>query len=304
MFGVDLFFVISGFIMVTVTRKKFQQPEQAFTFLYHRVSRIYPLYWFYSLVVLVIFLVQPSLVNSSQNNQINLLASFLLLPQQHLPLLMVGWTLVHEIYFYLVFFFLLFLPQKYFTAGLTVWTSSILLLQFQISPNSSPVLHLIAHPLTLEFIGGCLLAVLTTRTKSSMSAHLSFCAALIILIVAVLTFMLQWQSTGLIEPPGWQRILFLGLPALLIVYFLIRAEQQHLVLPEPLSRIGDISYSIYLSHLLTLNLIGRIWACFAVDTAGDNWLVLPIMCIAVLAVGAVSYARIERPMITATRKIA
>ncbi|MEA2116633.1 MAG: acyltransferase, partial [Thermodesulfobacteriota bacterium] len=93
MFGVDLFFVISGFVMVTVSRGKFQQPRQAATFLYHRISRIYPMYWFYSLLVLAVFLLQPSFVNSSQFGQVNILASFLLLPQKHLPLLMVGWTL-------------------------------------------------------------------------------------------------------------------------------------------------------------------------------------------------------------------
>ena len=304
MFGVDLFFVISGFVMVTVTRGKFGRPGQAFTFLYHRISRIYPLYWFYSLLVLAIFLLQPTLVNSSQGNQANLLASFLLLPQQQMPLLMVGWTLVHEIYFYLIFFLLLFLPQKYLLAGLAAWTTGILLLSLQTTPASLPVLQLISHPLTLEFIGGCLLAVLTSKIQSAISAATTLAAALLIFAAAILCFMYQWQTTGLIEPPGLQRVLYLGIPALLIVYFLVRAEQQQLILPEPLCRIGDISYSIYLSHLLTFNLIGRIWAGFAVDSTKDNWLVLPVMVAGVLIVGAVSYSRIERPMIAWSRKIA
>ena len=304
MFGVDLFFVISGFVMVTVTRKKFQQPRQAFTFLYHRVSRIYPLYWFYSLLVLAIFLFQPSLVNSSQGNQVNILASFLLLPQQQLPLLMVGWTLVHEIYFYLVFFIFLFLPEKRLIAALGLWITVILLFQFQITSAAPPALRLISHPLTLEFIGGCLLAVLTAGKKSSLAAGFSLLAALLILTAAILCFVLQWQTTGLIEPPGWWRIVIMGVPALLIVYCLVQAEQQHLVLPGPLCRIGDISYSIYLSHVLILNFIGRIWAGFATDATVDNWLILPIMLLAVIAVGFVSYIRVERPMIAISRKIA
>lgn len=304
MFGVDLFFVISGFVMVTVTRGKFQQPGQAFIFLYHRGSRIYPLYWFYSLLVLGVFLIQPALVNSSQGSQTNLLASFLLLPQQHLPLLMVGWTLVHEIYFYLVFFLLLFLPKKYFLAGLGLWTAFILLLHSQTTTSSSPVLQLIGHPLTLEFIGGCLLAMLTNRWQNPLSAKVSLGTALLIFTTAVFEFILQWQTTGLVEPPGWQRVFFLGIPALFIVYFLVSAEQQQYILPKPLCRIGDISYSIYLSHLLTLNFIGRIWAGVAADSTIDNWLVLPIMLTAVIGVGAVSYSQIERPMITASRKIA
>ncbi len=304
MFGVDLFFVISGFVMVTVTRGKFQRPGQAFTFLYHRVSRIYPLYWFYSLLVLAIFLYQPSLVNNSQANQVDIAASFLLLPQQHLPLLMVGWTLVHEIYFYLVFFLFLFLPEKFLPAGLVLWTTAIVLLHPLAIPGNDPLLQLVLHPLTLEFIGGCLLASGTVRRKKIPAVCCSLSAALLIFITAVIAFMLKWQGAELINPSGWQRIFFLGIPAILIVFFLIQAEQRHFVLPGSLCRIGDISYSIYLSHVLTLNLLGRIWAGFAVDTTIDNLIVLPIMLLSVIAVGYISYVRIERPMIALSRKIA
>ena len=304
MFGVDLFFVISGFVMVTVTRGKFQQPRQAFIFLYHRISRIYPLYWFYSLLVLAVFLLQPSFVNSSQGGQVNILASFLLLPQQYLPLLMVGWTLVHEIYFYLVFFLLLFLPEKHLISGIGLWTAVILLFRLQIVPDSPPALRLISHPLTIEFIGGCLLAVFTAKRKSTLPAAFSLFLSVLIFSAAILGFVLQWQTTGLVEPPGWWRILIMGVPALLIVYCLVQAEQQHLVLPGPLTRIGDISYSIYLSHVLTLSLIGRIWAEFATDTTVDNWFVLPFMLLSVVAVGLVSYVKVERPMIAVSRKIA
>jgi len=304
MFGVDLFFVISGFVMVTVSKGKFQQTRQAVIFLYHRVSRIYPLYGIYSLLVLAVFLYQPSLINNTQGNQVNIGASFFLLPQQHLPLLMVGWTLVHEMYFYLIFFLFLFLPEKFLLAGLGLWTIGILLLQQPAAADSSPALHLISHPLTMEFVGGCLLAVFTSRAKKTPAALFSLSAALLIFITAVICFMLQWQTTGLIEPPGWQRVLLLGIPALLIVYFLIKAEQRHFILPGPLCRIGDISYSIYLSHVLTLNLLGRIWAGFATDATLDNLIVLPIMLLSVIAVGYISYIQIERPMIAISRRIA
>ncbi len=304
MFGVDLFFVISGFVMVTVTRGKFQYPAQALTFLYHRVSRIYPLYWFYSLLILALFLLHPSLVNSSQGNLVNIPASFLLFPQQHLPLLMVGWTLVHEVYFYLVFFLLLFLPERFLLTGLAIWTTAVVLLHSRISPGISPALDLISHPLTLEFIGGCLLAVICTRRQSRLPARLSLAVALLIFIAAVIGYMFHWQATGLLEPPGWQRILIMGVPALLIVYLVVQAELKNLVLPGPLCRIGDISYSVYLSHVLTLNLVGRIWATFATDTTADNWLVLPLMLLTVIAVGFISYTRVERPLIVLSRKIA
>ena len=304
MFGVDLFFVISGFVMVTVTRGKFQQPRQAVTFLYHRISRIYPLYWFYSLLVLAVFLLQPSFVNSSQSGQVNILASFLILPQKHLPLLMVGWTLVHEMYFYLVFFLLLFLPEKHLVKGIGLWTAIILFLQLYITPDTSPALRLISHPLTIEFVGGCLLALFISRKKSTLSAPFFLLSARFIFAASIFSYILYWQTTGQVEPAGWWRILIMGIPAIIIIFCLVRAEQRNVVLPGPLCKIGDASYSIYLSHVLTLSLIGRIWAEFSSDSTVDNWLVLPFMLLSVVAVGTVSYSLVERRMIAVSRKIA
>ena len=304
MFGVDLFFVISGFVMVTVTRGKFQQSRQAFTFLYHRISRIYPLYWFYSLLVLVAFLLQPSFVNSSQFGQVNILASFLILPQKHLPLLMVGWTLVHEMYFYLIFFLLLFFPEKQLVKCIGLWTAIIVFLQLYITPDSSPALRLISHPLTIEFIGGCLLAICTRQKKNTFSAPFFLLSALFLFVASILSYILYWQTTGHVEPLGWWRILIMGIPAILIIFCLVRAEHKNFVLPGPLCRIGDASYSIYLSHVLTLSLIGRIWAEFSSDSTADNWFALPFMLLSVVAVGYISYVTVERPMIAASRKIA
>ena len=84
MSGVDLFFVISGFVMVTVTRGWFRKDGALAHFLYHRFKRIYPIYWFYSLLILAIFLLKPDMVNSSQGGNVNIISSFLLLPQNQL----------------------------------------------------------------------------------------------------------------------------------------------------------------------------------------------------------------------------
>src|ERR1700757_1478274 len=94
--GVDLFFVISGFIMVAVAGRDRGPIE----FLWRRVTRIYPTYWLVSLAVLATALLAPTLVNSSITTPISLWRSFLLIPDRTFPLLAVGWTLVYEMYFY------------------------------------------------------------------------------------------------------------------------------------------------------------------------------------------------------------
>ena len=304
MFGVDLFFVISGLVMVTVTRNKFQQPRQALRFLYHRISRIYPLYWFYSLLVLAVFLYSPSMVNSSQGGRVDILASFLILPQQQWPLLMVGWTLVHEMYFYFVFFLMLFLPEKHLVKGLAAWTAVIVLLQLNIPTASGPTLRLVSHPLTIEFIGGCLIGLITSEDNGDFSGKHYLYLAVLVTAVALPCFLFYQHTTGLDEPPGWWRSCIMGLPAMFIVYALVRAEQKKVLLAKPLCMIGDVSYSIYLSHILTLSLIGRIWAFFSSDSITDNLIVLPLMLLAVIGVGAVSYLYIERPLLVMSKKIA
>ncbi len=58
--------------------------------------------------------------------------------------------------------------------------------------------------------------------KSTLPAGFFLFAAVLILAAAILYFLLQWQTTGLIQPPGWWDILIMGVPAILIVYCLVQ----------------------------------------------------------------------------------
>ena len=146
--------------MIAVTRSTVQSKKEIQRFLYHRVARIYPLYWFYSSIILCIYFIQPGMVNSSQGNQVNILASFLLLPQNLLPLVNVGWTLIHEVYFYTVFAVLLFFPKKYLLHGLIVWGCLVVVGHSNFSGSDNAFFGKYFHPLTLEFIIGCMMGML------------------------------------------------------------------------------------------------------------------------------------------------
>ena len=303
-FGVDLFFVISGFVMVTVTRGKFQNVKQSLRFLYHRLTRIYPLYWVYTFVALAVFLIQPTWVNSSQGNQVNILESFLLLPSNILPLVQVGWTLIHEVYFYLVYFLIfLLLPERLLTYAIGGWGLIIVIANLFINAWN-PYLNLIFHPLTVEFLSGCLLAILYYRKDGSkFSARTLLSAAGVTSILALVAYEYYRTSTGEVAPLGWWRVFLYGLPAIIITACLIYAERTGFVFHSSLSRVGDASYSIYLSHLFTINVAGRIWAVFAVDGLLDNVLFILITFTVVLLVGFLSYSLIETKLLGLSRKI-
>ena len=100
--GVDLFFVISGFVMVTVTMGRFVRDREMQRFLWGRFTRIYPTYWFYFFLTAVVYFIKPSWVNSLYGHQAELFTSFLLFPNQQ-PLVMVAWSLSHELWFYSIF---------------------------------------------------------------------------------------------------------------------------------------------------------------------------------------------------------
>jgi exopolysaccharide production protein ExoZ len=300
-FGVDLFFVISGFVMVTITRGQFQKSKDAFIFLYHRAARIYPPYWFYSLLLLAVFTVRPTWINSAQGNQVDIVSSFLLLPQNALPLLNVGWTLIHELYFYLVFFLLLLVVSgRYLSISLLIWSATVVALNICLE-NKGPTLQLISHPLTLEFIGGCFLAKFFYEGPK-IKISLVLIIAAVVMAATLLGFMKNGDNTSI--PSGWWRVALYGIPASLVVYFITMAEAHGHISHPFLVKLGDASYSIYLSHILVLSAVGRIWFLFGTDSFIDNIFMIPFLFICVIAYGMISYQVIERPLIRLSRYVA
>lgn len=305
MFGVDLFFVISGFVMIAITRGRYQNTKQAIRFLYHRVSRIYPTYWVYSLLVLVIFLLRPSLVNSSQGNQVDILASFLLLPSETLPLVMVGWTLIHEMYFYLVFFLILLtFAEKHVIKALLMWAAIVVLFNASLE-SGNPYTQLIFHPLTIEFISGCFIAIVFYSAKRLfLKNSFLLTVALISVVAAIYGHILYQQYYGYTDPQGWWRILIFGVPAMLLVFCFVHAEVNGFIIHASLIKIGDASYSIYLSHILTLSAVGRVWSVFSSDSLYDNYLIVPVLFILAIIVGMFSYRYVEKPLLSYCRSVA
>jgi len=299
--GVDLFFLISGFVMVSVTQNTNQSISKIKLFLYHRFTRIYPLYWFYSILILTVFLLQPSMVNNSQDNQIDIISSFLLIPQDLLPIVNVGWTLVFEIYFYIIFSLLLLLPRKKLTTGLLLW--GIVILAVSSSPlwRENAFTKVYFHPLTLEFIIGAFIAIVYYKRDIPGNAKLLALASIVIWLVSYTIFQ---SSTNENIPKGIIRVIIFGIPASLALYSALLYEKNHnITMPNWLCKIGDASYSIYLSHIIVLSIVGRVWSKFSTNGALDNFIAFTLMLIAVLISGFISYKLIEGTLLIKTRKL-
>jgi peptidoglycan/LPS O-acetylase OafA/YrhL len=257
--GVDLFFVLSGFIMVAVAGH-YTGPLD---FLWRRATRIYPTYWLASLVVLALAIFVPTIVNSSIDVPISLWRSFLLVPDRTVPLLAVGWTLVHEMYFYLVFATFLALRIPIF-AGVIIWGLVLLLMMATIPDKVAalPVLRLVTSPLTAEFMMGAIVGILWRNRLVSGAIALGVVglSGLVLAIVYIAPMLSLATNQYLV---AW-RVFIFGLPSALIVYALTAIEHSHPSVRSGrfLVTLGNWSYATYLTHVLVISAIGRMLLLF------------------------------------------
>ena len=244
--GVDIFFVISGFIMVYVTWNAPRGIAILPRYYWRRATRIYPLYWIVSLAVLAVWLWRPNMVFSS--NDPSLWRSFALFPQRELPLLAVGWTLVYEMYFYIAFGAFLVVDRRWIPLGLALWASGVCLGWVLLAPDARmAVLHHVLNPLTLEFIGGALFGWAYVRGGCRARPRLALAALLISISCLVAVFLTQ---DDLIAFAGsWElRVGFYGIAALTGFAGVLLSG---LGLGRISLWLGDISYSLYLTHVLS-----------------------------------------------------
>jgi exopolysaccharide production protein ExoZ len=300
--GIDLFFVISGIVITSVTTDKFGNTRDAVVFLYHRLVRIFPIFWIYTSIALIARRFNPLSTGADQGHSVNVLASYLLIPT-HLPMLLLqGWTLTYELYFYFIFFLLLLLsPQRIAPWLLALWGIAVTCLKLWIGLSPYPLVQLLLSPSVLEFLAGCLLFHIYRRSRLHPAAGVLILLAALLWLAAIFMYgshVYPGQPTWIIDSP-WRRLLLYGTFATLFLFGAIELERTTLIRYLPLlASIGDWSYSIYLSHLLVLELIGRL-AFRVLPHRPDSILIITLISLpSTIVVGYLSYTYLERPLMT------
>jgi exopolysaccharide production protein ExoZ len=293
--GVDLFFVISGFVMITSCWNDFATPGVSLRFLLRRVSRIYPPYWVIVIPILILYLRAPGMVNASQAIKPNIIASFLLLPQVGFGLLIVGWTLVYEMFFYVMFAMILTAPRRYclpLTAG---WAVLTLILCFVAQHVNNLYLSTYTDPLLLEFMFGVGVGyVMKVRTVPFVIPAL----ALGVVGLAVSNHFYLTIDAAL-GNHGALRFLLIGIPAALIFCGVVGLETRYgWIVPGWVQVIGNASYSLYLWHIPLTILVGRLSGARALlerPFGHAAWLAIVAAFVVGASVGL--YHAIELPML-------
>lgn len=289
--GVDLFFVISGLIMVQTTSRG---PVSATGFLRNRLTRVAPLYWAITLVVFALACLWPQLFKSTDANPVQLLMSLAFIPYvrpdgaMH-PIVFLGWTLNYEMAFYLLFAAGLLVRNRLLSLALPIVVLAVAVGGGLLLRPSSPVTGFYTAPIVLEFAAGMVLGAILLRLPETPRAGAAA------MIVAAGAFALMIMANGLF--PRVDRAIAEGLPATAVVAAMVVAEKAGLVLRLPiLRRIGDASYSIYLTHFFVTGFVTRFAAHFALRTPIPLALSMLGALVLVVLVGLASHAWIEMPM--------
>ena len=248
-FGVDIFFCISGFMIMFTTEKSTKY------FFRKRLIRILPLYYLMTFGTYAMLLFFPSMFQQTRHNLSYLVKSLLFIPFDIgggiiQPLVRIGWTINCEMLFYLLFFIAFHISMKY--RGLIC--SAFLAVLVGIL---SPVLMFYGDPVMLEFIFGILAYYLlrflyTRHLKHPVPMAVSVLAAVSIPVI----FCLLAFFTPRINVIGFRRLPLWGLPALVLLVLAFLAGLK-LSLPRFFILMGNISYSLYLVHYYPVMFLDR-----------------------------------------------
>ncbi|MDB5438531.1 MAG: acyltransferase [Caulobacteraceae bacterium] len=286
--GVDLFFVLSGFILWTASR---QAPLAPGPFLLRRAVRVLPLYWLLTLGVTLGALALPARFSSVHPEPVHVGLSLLLIPHfdpsgGSFPIIPVGWTLSYEAVFYLILAACLKLamPRRLKVLSLVLVCIPICSLAWP------PAYQLIANPMLLELATGVWLAELRLSGRWASGDSGGALIATSLIIGGLIAFAMLEAAGG-----GWDlwRPFLWGPPAAAILAGAVMLEDAG-VLPRLswLERAGDASYSLYLTQDLTIGAV--LWT---LPAGSPVWALAVVAFLASLAIGAACWALVERPLL-------
>jgi exopolysaccharide production protein ExoZ len=249
-FGVDIFFVISGFILSSVVMRERKSPGLPTTgsFLQRRFVRIYPVYWIFAAFTVVKLALHHQLLEQNYTSALFLLPS---LQYPRFPYLHeFAWTLIFEMFFYLTLSLLLIKTVRFATQSL-IAILVLLVTAGAFVDIRRPILIIICNPILLEFAFGAALALIYKRFGRRRPLGMAMTLAGVLLAVGLQALHSQTIATGVqmiqVDAGVFARVATFGIAAFLLVGGVIlwsptltnRAGRLFVIL-------GNASYSTYL----------------------------------------------------------
>lgn len=258
--GVDIFFVISGFMLMYSTHSNGDK------FFWKRTKKIVPLYWFMTIVTSILICLVPWLFNSYEFKWEYLMKSLFFIPYQHngivQPVYGLGWTLNYEVFVYLVFGISMHISHKY-RAAITSIVCIILTIVGE--GISEPILiSFYGSGVLVEFVAGMALYYIIGRLNGEINTYL--CLGMILISFAL--FVLAGSVSRYLN------IVF-AVVAFVGAWKLGECMNGDKLTVKMLVCVGNASYCVYLTHIYAVRIVEKmlavlpvaIQACMAVLSA-------------------------------------
>lgn len=287
--GVDLFFVLSGFIILHTHRADIGQPSRLFRYVGRRFTRVLPLYWIALGVSVAIGVVGrhgwPAAADFAWSAS--------LLPTWREPILGVAWTLQYEAVFY-AFFAVLICSRAAGMALLASWLALIVTGMFGAGVSALP--PALTGGYALEFFLGMCASLVLHHGPTPLPGWLTWAGILGFATAGTL------ESRGVLDGYGDLARVAYGVPAMLTVLGLAAADQAgRLRVPGWLAAMGSASYSIYLFQFVFIGIVWQILQRFGMGTSLPTLSVFAILAAAALGGGMLMRRAVERPLLARVR---
>ena len=298
--GVDIFFVLSGFIIAYANKDYVANPSKTVTFLKRRFVRIYPIYWIIITGFLLVQFAFPLYYKSHFDLGVaNFLNTYLLLPD-HIMINGVSWSLTNELFFYLLFTVAILIPVKKYSLLLLV-AYFILLIIFSFTniniSGGKGYGGLIFFPMNIEFLLGVFIVLIIEQISLKWVWPLLLTGSLLFLAGAYIF------NHGInIIPAGanyvLNRVVLFGIPSFLIILAVVKMELHRTVrVKKVFLYLGDASYSLYLVHLPLVAAFYKVIAKLHISNSWVLGILNAILFCTVCLIGILIYLKIEKPLI-------
>ena len=290
--GVDLFFVISGFVMVYASESLFGRRGAPKIFFLRRLARIVPLYWMVTAAIIVYLVaVHGVAVVMGLHSSGGLIASFLFYPYLRpdgliSPVHALGWTLNYEMFFYVLFAVAVMLPRRAAVTAITALFVALVMIGQLFAPPL-PFAYWF-DPNILEFCFGMAIAL-----AYRAGVRLPRAGAWLLILAAIAAF--AATTVSVVSAP-WRALIW-GAPSAAIVAALVLSRQGAPAGPvgRTFGFLGDASYSIYLTHSLVFPVVG--WTLPRwIDFAAMPWAYAVIAFACAIAAASACYLLFEKPV--------
>lgn len=298
-FGVKVFFVISGFIMHALAKPRLGTQGYWWKFLVERFLRIAPMYWIATTLFLCAAVVFSSQVNHAAIDPLHVLASYGFVPyprpgdQEMSPVLALGWSLNYEMFFYVLFSACIFLNTRSIT--LTCTAAFVLIAALHGLTPQATAPHYLSKPIILLFLAGAVISYLHQVIPQRLTLPSWAFMAVIAVLVGIK------QAFFPVDGPLLQE--FALSIAMVAVAAFVRIGDSQTLPARILTTGGDASFSLYLFHIFAIDAVMLVVKKLHLLAKTGAYPILGLCVLASLATGYLVFRYLETPILSWTVRL-